>query len=78
MRYWVCQSCKQGQVDDEKPTKCLNCGKVGGSWKSSDVTNMGSFKLYKCSDCDYSVEERQPPTYPCPCCGSKHWKIFKG
>ena len=74
-KYWVCQSCKSGQVDDEKPTKCLNCGKVGGQWKSSQ--DIGSFKLYKCANCENTVEERQPPKYSCSHCGSKRWEIYK-
>ncbi len=77
MRYWICQSCKQGQVDDEKPTKCLNCGKVGGSWKSSDVKNMDSFKIYECTKCNNSVTERRPPTYRCSC-GANSWRLFRG
>ena len=78
MKYWVCQSCKSGQVDEVQPTKCDHCGKVGGSWKSSNVTNMGSFKLYECPNCHYSVEERNPPRYSCPSCGSHNWKIYNG
>lgn len=78
LRYWVCQVCKQGQVDDEKPTKCLNCGEVGGAWKSTPASNMGSFRTYKCTHCDHTVEERQPPRYPCSWCGSNSWKVFHG
>lgn len=76
MRYWVCQSCKYGCVDVTKPTKCNNCGEVGGAWKSSDVTKMGSFKSYMCTNCERVVEERRPPTYPCDVCGQRSWKIF--
>ena len=80
MRYWVCQSCKNGFVDtDDMPTVCENCGEVGVRWKSSDVSNMGSFKLYLCQECEIGlVEERQPPTYPCDMCGACNWKIFHG
>ena len=79
MRYWVCQTCKSGQVDIEKPTVCMNCGEVGGAWKSSDVGNMGSFRMYICTNCELrTVEERQPPTYPCDYCGGRSWRVFNG
>ena len=79
MRYWVCQSCKTGCVNETKPTVCENCGKVGGEWKSSATANMRSFKMYICEGCDLRVvEERQPPTYPCDMCGKRKWKIFNG
>ena len=76
LQYWVCQECKQGQTNDEKPTMCLNCGKVGGEWKSTDVTNMDSFKTYMCTNCYMSVEEPRTPTYPC-ICGANSWEIYK-
>ena len=63
MRYWVCQCCKYGHVNETKPTKCPECGEMGGKWKSSDVCNMGSFRMYMCLNCERCVEERQPPTY---------------
>ena len=78
LRYWVCQSCKYGHVSDTKPTKCPECGEVGGDWKSSDVTRMGRFRMYKCSNCERTVEERQPPTYPCDICGARSWRVFNG
>ena len=78
LRYWVCQSCKNGQlVSDTKPTRCPDCGKVGGGWKSSDVTKMCSFRTYECSYCGRTVEERRPPTYPCDVCGNWSWRVFK-
>ncbi len=78
MRYWVCQTCKEGHVNDDTPTQCPNCGKIGGKWKSSDVNKMLSFKMYVCGYCHRTVEERQPPKYPCDFCGEKNWKLFKG
>lgn len=78
LQYWVCQVCKQGQVNDDKPIMCSNCGEIGGEWKSTDVSNMGSFKVYKCKNCENTVEERRPPTYPCSHCDSFSWEIFHG
>lgn len=76
MRCWICQSCKSGQVDDVKPTKCLYCGKIGGGWEEArdHEIHFGSFKTYRCTNCDYRVEETQPPLYPCPNCFSNSWK----
>lgn len=78
LRYWVCQSCRQGgQVDYEKPLVCPECGKVGGKWKSSDVTNMDRFRTYECAWCGHSVDEYGRPKYPCEVCGREEWKRFK-
>lgn len=78
LRYWVCQTCKSGQTDYYEPKVCLGCGEVGGKWKSTDVSNMKDFRLYKCTKCDRVVEERRPPKYSCDICGNNGWKLFYG
>ena len=78
LRYWVCQSCKEGHVNNTKPTRCPVCGEVGGGWKSSDVAKMGSFRMYECSYCQLrTVEERRLPTYLCDFCGKRGWRVVK-
>ena len=78
LRYWVCQVCKQGVVDEEKPTECEYCGAIGGGWKSTPASNMGSFRTYKCKKCENTVEDRRPPKEPCFFCGANSWEIFHG